>query len=107
MPLLPEPDVFRAISDPTRRAILDRLTRGERTATELFHGFSMTQPAFSQHLRVLRKSALVSQRKLGRYRVYALDPARLRDVFDWVEHYRAFWEGRLDELGKYLDDQER
>ena len=99
------PDVFRAVSDPTRRLILDRLKRGDRRTKELTEGFAMSQPAVSQHLRVLREAGLVRFDRRGREHWYALQPERLREVYDWVEHYRSFWEERLDDLGEILDDR--
>lgn len=98
--------VFRAVSDPTRRAILDRLSRGEHTAGQLQQGFEMSAPAVSQHLRVLREAGLVRQRKDGRQRVYRLQAERLREVFDWVSRYERFWEERLDRLQQILDQQQ-
>ena len=97
---------FRALADPTRRAILDRLRAGERTAGELGADFAMSQPALSQHLRVLRDAGLVTQRPDGRRRWYRIDPVGLRAVYDWLEHYAAFWDERLRALGRYLDEQE-
>ena len=99
-------DVFRAISDPTRRAILDRLTGGEHAAGTLAAGFPVTPGAVSQHLKVLRDAGLVRVRRDGRARLYTLAPDRLREVHDWVEHYRAFWEHSFDTLGELLDEQE-
>jgi len=99
-------DPFRAISDPTRRAILDLLAAGERTASELGAPFPISQPALSQHLRVLRDAGLVRSRKEGRLRVYAVAPEPLRLVHDWVAHYEAFWTDKLDALGRFLDAEE-
>ena len=79
--------VFQAVADPTRRAILDLLARGERSAGELVDPFPISQPAVSQHLRVLREADLVAERREGRRRVYRLNPAGLREVYDWAAHY--------------------
>ena len=98
---------FRALADPTRRAILDRLREGERTAGELGDAFAMSQPALSQHLRVLRDAGLVTQRRDGRHRWYRIDPVGLRAVYDWLEHYAAFWDARLTALGRYLEEDPR
>lgn len=95
--------VFRAISDPTRRAILDALTDGERAACSLLGPFRISQPALSKHLRVLRDAGLVSQRKVGRERLYRLEPLALKLVADWVLHYQRFWNRKLDALGRLLD----
>jgi DNA-binding transcriptional ArsR family regulator len=99
----PNLDPFRAVSDPTRRAILDLLEDGEKSAKELGSPFRISQPALSQHLRVLRNAGLVTTRRDGRFRYYRLEPARLKEVHDWVKHYRKFWTGRLDQLGRYLE----
>ncbi len=78
-------DVYRAIADPTRRAILDRLSDGEQSVSQLARPFAITQPALSQHLRVLREAGLVSQRAVGRHRLYRLSPGPLKEVAHWVE----------------------
>lgn len=103
-----EAAVFHAVADPTRRAILDALRGGERSAGDLMtlviRGVRrMTQPAFSQHLGVLREAGLVRARKEGRRRLYALRAEPLVHVRDWVDEYDAFWEDRLDRLESYLD----
>lgn len=102
----PSLDTFRAISDPTRRAILDALASGERAVGELGEHFPISQPALSQHLRVLRDAGLVAPRRDGRRRLYRLRPEPLRAVYDWVAHYERFWDAKLDALGAYLDTQE-
>jgi DNA-binding transcriptional ArsR family regulator len=96
-------DLFRAISDPTRRAILDLLREGERSVGEIHHAFDVTMSAISQHLRVLLDAGLVVQRRAGRERIYRLEAAPLREVADWLSFYEPFWEERLDALGGYLD----
>lgn len=96
-------DVFRAVSDPTRRQMLELLGVGERTADELAQPFDMSQPAVSQHLRVLRDAGLVNVRKEGRHRVYSLDPQPLREVFDWAQYFEGFWRKKLSALGRELD----
>jgi DNA-binding transcriptional ArsR family regulator len=83
-------DVFRAIADPTRRAILDLLTHGERTVTDIVNPFSITQPSISEHLRVLREAGLVVARSVGRTRVYHLNAAPLADLANWFQMYRRF-----------------
>src|SRR5918992_496172 len=94
---------FRAISHPIRRDILDTLATGERSVGDLVRQFDVTQPAVSQHLEVLREAGLVRARAAGRRRVYALDPAPLREVFDWAARFEWFWAERLDRLGGVLD----
>lgn len=96
---------FRAISDPSRRQILDLLALGQRSAGELLEHFSFSQPALSKHLRVLREAGLVEAEAAGRRRVYALRGERLRSVSDWVSHYERFWSEKLDALGGVLDDE--
>ena len=96
-------DAFRALADPTRRAILDLLLDGERTAGELGVEFPVSQPAMSQHLRVLREAGLVTQRPEGARRWYRIDPVGLRTVYDWLEHYGHLWDDRLAALGRHLD----
>lgn len=98
--------VFQAVSDPTRRALLDLLADGERAVRDLLGFFRMTQPAISQHLRVLREAGLVSERRAGRLRIYSLNANPLRAVYDWAAHYERFWTRKLDGLGAYLDRQE-
>jgi DNA-binding transcriptional ArsR family regulator len=100
-------DVFHAVGDSTRRQLIDLLGRGEQPVNTLAARFSMTRPAISQHLRVLRLAGLVSVRRLGRERRYRLRAERLREVYDWVAHYDRFWQDKLKALGSYLDEQEK
>ena len=88
MSALPAVDVFRAVADPTRRAILDRLRAGESTVTDLAGPFDMTQPAISQHLRILLDAGLVDAEWSGRQRLYRLHAPPLRAVFEWAGMYR-------------------
>jgi DNA-binding transcriptional ArsR family regulator len=97
-------DVFRAIADPTRRAILDRLRAGPTPVNELAADFEQSRPAISKHLRVLRASRLVTEEKVGRARLYALNPAPLAKAAGWLEGYRAFWQRNLNSLKRYLED---
>jgi DNA-binding transcriptional ArsR family regulator len=96
-------DVFRAIADPTRRAILDRLRAGPAPAGALASDFKQSRPAISKHLRVLREARLVSEQRAGRERVYTLDPMPLQRVAGWVEGYRSFWQVSLSNLKRYLE----
>jgi DNA-binding transcriptional ArsR family regulator len=96
-------DVFHAVADPTRRAILDRLRDGGVVVAELAAGFDMTRPAVSKHLRVLRDARLVSEDRDGRQRVYRLTPGPLRDVSQWIESYRSFWPVNLMGLKRHLE----
>jgi len=100
-----QPDVFRAIADPTRRAILDRLRAGPTPVNALAADFHQTRPAISKHLRVLRQARLVSEARAGRQRLYQLQPRPLQQVAGWVEGYRAFWLNSLNTLKRYLEQK--
>jgi DNA-binding transcriptional ArsR family regulator len=101
----PHTDVFRAIADPTRRAILDRLRAGPAPVNTLAEDFAQTRPAISKHLRVLREAALVTEQRSGRQRLYQLEPQRLQPVASWVEGYRGFWLSSLNNLKRYLEGE--
>jgi DNA-binding transcriptional ArsR family regulator len=94
---------FAALADPTRRAILARLTTGDATVGELAHPFRMSRPAISKHLRVLERTGLVKRRRDGRISRCALDATAMREAADWVERYRAFWTAQLDGLARYVE----
>jgi DNA-binding transcriptional ArsR family regulator len=96
--------VFRALSDPTRRQVLERLNRSPASVSELAAPFAMALPSFVQHLKVLEGCGLVRSRKKGRVRTYRLAPERLRLAEDWLARQRAAWERRLDQLDEYLID---
>jgi DNA-binding transcriptional ArsR family regulator len=96
-------DAFRAVADPTRRAIIDALAGGERTVTDLCGLFQVTQSAISQHLRVLRQAGLVEVRVAGRHRHYRLQAEPLKAVHDWTSTHRRFWTDRLQAIGQVLD----
>jgi DNA-binding transcriptional ArsR family regulator len=93
---------FAALADPTRRAILARLASGECSVTELAEPFEMSMPAVSKHLRVLERAGLIARGREAQWRPCRLEPAPIKEVADWAEHYRAIWEGRLDRLDTYL-----
>jgi DNA-binding transcriptional ArsR family regulator len=95
---------FAALADPTRRAILARLSAGECSVTELAAPFDMSLPAVSKHLRVLERAGLVARRRDAQWRPCSIDAGPLEQVADWAEHYRHLWEGRLDRLGSYLEE---
>ncbi len=97
--------VFRAVSDPNRRAILDLLAGGEKAVLEILESFSFSQPALSKHLKVLREAGLVMVRSVGRERRYALRGEGLRSMAEWVAHYERFWNDKLDGLGILLDEE--
>jgi DNA-binding transcriptional ArsR family regulator len=98
----PLSDVFFALADPTRRAILARLTQGEASVTELAEPFDMTMPAVTKHLKVLERAGLVVRGREAQWRPVRLEPAPLRDVSGWLENYRRFWDESLDRLDDYL-----
>ncbi len=93
-----------ALADPTRRAILARLSSGETSVTELAAPFEMSLPAVTKHLKVLERAGLISRGRHAQWRPCRLSPEPLREVADWVEHYRQFWEQSLDRLEDYLRD---
>jgi len=94
--------VFRALADPTRRAVFERLTAGEMTVSELTTGFQVSQPAISQHLAALRGVGLVSERRAGKFAFYKAEPAALAPLVDWIDKYRAFWPERIERLKDVL-----
>ena len=103
-------DPFRAVADPTRRAILDRLRHGEAPVAEIAAQFTMSRPAISRHLRVLRDARLVRERRGGddgRQRLYQVTPAPLRTVVQWAQAYEAFWTTNLASLQQHLESSER
>lgn len=93
---------FAALADPTRRAILARLATGEASVNELAQPFSISQPAISRHLKVLEGAGLISRGRDAQWRPARLEAGPLREVADWVEQYRHFWDARLDALNDYL-----
>jgi DNA-binding transcriptional ArsR family regulator len=98
-----EDAVFRALADPSRRAIFERLTRGEQAVKELTARFDLSQPAVSQHLAALQSAGLCRQRREGRHVYYRVDAKGLRPLVDWMTHYKAFWSDRVDRLERLLD----
>lgn len=96
-------DVYHAIADANRRKLLELLHHHEHSVQELMPHFDVTIGAVSQHLKVLLESRLVSRHKRGRFRFYRATPEALREVHEWTEQYRRFWDSRLDRLGEYLD----
>lgn len=100
-------DVFNALSDRTRRAILARLARGEATVGELAEPFAMSRPAISKHLDVLERAGLVHRIPDGRVNRCQLDGEPLRDAVAWMEQYRVYWEGQLSALARYFDNEEK
>jgi DNA-binding transcriptional ArsR family regulator len=93
---------FAALADPTRRAILARLALGETSVTDLAEPFDMSMPAVSEHLKVLEHAGLISRSREAQWRPCRIEAQALKDVDDWLERYRAFWEEKLDQLDVYL-----
>lgn len=103
-----ERDVFAALADPTRRQVLDLLTRHERAAGELGRAFPrISQPGISRHLRILREAGLVRVRRERQHRYYSLRSERLAEVDAWISKYRGFWESELDSLEDFLERANR
>ena len=98
---------FAALADPTRRAILARLARGDASVGELAAPFAMSLPAVSKHLKVLERAGLITRGRAAQSRPCRLAPTALREAHDWLVFYRRFWEQRLDRLGDYLDELQR
>ena len=96
--------VFQALADPTRRAVLHKLSKGPASTSELADPFEMALPSFLQHLDVLQKSGLVRSRKQGRVRTYQLAPQPLKAAEGWLGAQRDIWERRLDQLDNYLSE---
>ncbi len=106
-PRSPSPDVFSALASPARRRILDMLAEQDRAVTEIARRFRVSQPAISQHLRVLSDAGLVQSRQIGRRRLYSLLPDALKAPHDWLSHYERFWTDRLSAIGDVLDEESR
>ena len=98
---------FAALADPTRRAILARLASGEASVTELAEPFEMSMPAISKHLKVLESAGLIARGRDAQWRPCRLNAGPLRDVADWVDHYRKFFEESLDRLDEYLTELQK
>lgn len=93
---------FAALADPTRRAILARLTQGEATVNELAEPFEMSLPAVSKHLKVLEKAGLISRSKEAQWRPAKLEPMAMKGMAEWLEHYRRYWDKSFNRLEDYL-----
>ena len=102
-----ERDVFQALADPTRRAILGLLRQGSQPVGSIASDFPISRPAISRHLRILREAELVSEIKVGRNRLYELNAAPLKSVDDWLAHYRYMWQHQLRNLKRFVEQKER
>ena len=96
---------FQALADPTRRAVLDLLRRGSQPAGQIASAFTVSRPAISKHLRLLRRAHLVREHREGRNRVYQLNPEPLRAVDSWLEQYRVFWTANLNSLKAFVESE--
>ena len=97
---------FAALADPTRRAILSRLTHGTATVTELAEPFAMSLPAVSKHLTVLEKAGLLKRQRQGRTHYLSLNAVPLKEAAHWITLYERFWQGQLDALANFLEEEE-
>ena len=100
-----EADIFETLAEPSRRRILALLREGERSAGDLVSALDMSQPAVSKHLRVLREAGLAVVRTDAQRRLYRLRPEPLAELDAWLEPFRRFWSGKLDDLERYLDEE--
>jgi DNA-binding transcriptional ArsR family regulator len=98
---------FAALADPTRRAILARLAAGNASVTALAEPFEMSMPAISKHLKVLERAGLIARGREAQWRPCRLEAGPLKDIAEWVEHYRHFWEQSFDRLDDYLKELQR
>jgi len=99
--------VFSALSDPTRRAIVERLAKGRSSVSELARPFKISLPAISKHLRILEEAGLLIRTKTGRVHYLRLNSTPLRNAIRWIERYRQFWENRFDVLDAYLKNNRK
>jgi len=106
---MPDPlsTTFSALADPTRRAILARLATGEATVGELAEPFEMSLPAVSKHLKVLQRAGLIARGREAQWRPCRLEAAPLKGAADWIEHYRRFWDVRLDALERHILEKKK
>jgi DNA-binding transcriptional ArsR family regulator len=102
-----ESDIFKALADPTRRSVFEKLAVGKMNASDLRRGMAISQPAMSQHLAVLRSAGLVRERRDGRFVNYEVDPQGLVRIGQWLARYRAYWPRRIDDLKALLKDMDQ
>lgn len=101
-----ENTIFKALADPTRRAIFEKLAAGSMNASALREGMAISQPAMSQHLSVLREASLVREERQGRFVNYQVNPEGLMHIAQWLGKYRAYWPARIDDLNSLLKDMD-
>jgi DNA-binding transcriptional ArsR family regulator len=99
--------VFQALADPARRGIVERLSKGSATVSQLAEPLDMSLPAVMQHLQVLETSGLIRSQKAGRVRTCRIEPLALKSAEQWIARRRASWDSRLDRLGKFLDEEKK
>jgi DNA-binding transcriptional ArsR family regulator len=99
--------IFQALSDPTRRSILKKVSKQEKAVGEIAESYSMSLAAISKHIQSLERAGLVSRRKEGSYSYLSLNPGALTSVDKWMEYYRAFWEGSLSSLKNFIEKEEQ
>ena len=102
-----ETEIFRALADPTRRAVFERVAAREMSVSELKSHFAVSQPAISQHLAALKGAGLVRERRQGRFAYYRADPKGIVPLVSWIERYRAFWPERIEKLKNVLKGMDR
>ena len=105
IPML-ESSIFRALADPTRRAVFEHLAKGEMSVSQIKSGFRVSQPAISQHLTALKSAGLVCERRDGRHIYYRCDPNGLAPLLEWVQRHRELWPARIEKLKRVLKDME-
>src|SRR5437773_12399629 len=101
------PEIFRALADPTRRAVFEQLCQKEMSVSELTSSFTVSQPAISQHLSALKDAGLVCERREGRFAYYRSDPRGLDALATWVQRHRELWPVRMEKLQRVLKDMDR
>ena len=102
-----ESEIFKALADPTRRTVFEKLAAGRMNASDLRRGVAISQPAMSQHLAVLRSAGLVREHREGRFVNYEVDPDGLARIGQWLGRYRAYWPRRIDDLRALLKDMDQ
>src|SRR5580704_3322830 len=105
--VMTETEIFKALADPTRRAVFERLADGDKNATELRDGIDISQPAMSQHLAVLRSAGLVAEQRNGRNVNYSVRPEGLAQMYRWLRRYEIFWPERVDALKRLLKEMDQ